>query len=207
MLRTLVLLCSLLCLGPCATAQITSEDRARDDLRYGQRNDRSNRDDFSGQLWYGAGAQLGFQGGNNQSFFQIGVSPIVGYKLTNFLSVGPRGSLVYNNFAYDVRVASGAIERQKENWIGWSAGLFTRAKIFQPFFAHVEYSLVSDQEFFASGESRRETRAIPFLGGGISQGGGPGQGGFEFMVLFRLTPRDRLNDQPFEIRSGFNYNF
>ena len=42
---------------------------------------------------------------------------------------------------------------------------------------------------------------------GINQGGGPGSAGFEFMVLFRLTQPDRINDAPYEIRSGFTYNF
>ena len=193
-----LLLTTLLTLATVATAQNT-ENRARDDLRYN--NDRrSYVESEGGDIWYGAGAQLGFQGGNNRSFFQIGISPIVGYKLNNIISVGPRASIVYNSFRDDFFGI-------KDNYIGWSAGAFTRAKIFRGVFAHAEYSLVSDVDYFNNGTKRRTTRAIPFLGAGFSQGGGIGAAGFEIMVLFRLTPRETLNDSPYEFRSGLNYNF
>ncbi len=183
------------------------EEEARDDLDYYKgstdRNARNSGDGFGSQLWYGAGAQLGFQGGNGQSFFQIGVSPIVGYKITEFISVGPRGSIVYNSFAYDLNNG----DRVKERWAGWSAGIFARAKVFQPFFAHIEYNLVSDVNIFSDGTRSRQIDAAPFFGGGISQGGGPGLPGYEILLLFRLTERDRLNQQPFELRTGLNFNF
>lgn len=182
----------------------TREDEASEDLDYYQGNNRQQRNTNGGDIWYGAGAQLGFQGGNNQSFFQIGLSPIVGYKLNNFLSVGPRASINYNSFRFDP--GFGAPE-QKNRFFTWSAGLFARARVFRGFFAHAEYSLVSDVDVFTDGSENRVTRALPFLGGGLSQGGGPGAAGFEILVLFRLTQPDRLNDSPFEFRTGFNYNF
>ena len=203
MLRMLLLLCCVFTLTA-ASAQIR-EEGARDDLRYGAQ-DRQGPPSEAGGIWYGAGALLGFQAGNNRSSFQIGVSPIVGYKFNNFLSAGPRFSVVYNSFRDD-------FFNFKDRSFTLSGGLFTRAKIFRGFFAHIEYSLLSEKEIFVdpnnTGQlfSDRVTRAIPFAGGGISQGGGLGAGGFEFLVLFRLTPRERLNDAPFEIRTGFNYNF
>lgn len=208
MIRLLLILLTVLTTTTAASAQTDREQSARDDLDYYRGNDRRPATRNSGlrdNLWYGAGAQLGFQGGNSQSFFQIGLSPIVGYKVTDFLSFGPRGSVVYNSFAYDTFNG----DRVRERWASWSAGLFGRVRVFQQFFAHAEYDLVSDVDLFDRGTNRRirTTRVIPFLGGGYSQGGGPGSVGFEIMILFRLTPRDRLNDQPFEIRSGLNYNF
>ena len=185
----------------------TREDNARDELRYGSDN-RQVRQNESGAIWYGAGAQLGFQGGNDQSSFRIGIAPMVGYKFNNFLSAGPRVSLVYNSFR------DGFFDF-KDRSLSVTGGLFTRAKIYRGFFAHAEYALVSEKEirYVFTGSritdiaSERVTRAIPFLGAGISQGGGIGAGGFEFLVLFRVTQRERLNDSPYEIRTGFNYNF
>jgi len=181
------------------------EEEAKDDLEYySTANDREKEESsFSGQLWYGAGAQLGFSSNQFTSFFQIGLSPIVGYKINNFLSVGPRGGIAYNAY----RIENGSPDRTKVNFWTWQAGLFARAKIYQPFFAHVEYSLVSDVvRFDANDDPINETRAIPFLGGGISQGG-PGAAGYEIMILFRLSQADRIGDSPFDIRTGLNFNF
>jgi hypothetical protein len=181
------------------------EADAREDLRYGSRQ-RSEPATEAGGIWYGASAQLGFAAGNNQSSFRIGLAPMVGYKFNNFLSAGPRVSLVYNsyrnnNFNPDF----------KDNSFSYSGGLFVRAKVFRGFFVHGEYSLISEKEIFFSSStgffSNRITRAIPFLGAGLSQGGGIGAGGFELLLLFRLTQRERLNDAPYEFRTGFNYNF
>jgi len=185
----------------------TTEDEAKNDLDYyNSKNDRVRNDrgdTFGSNLWYGAGAQLGFQGGNNQSFFQIGLSPIIGYKLNNVISIGPRGSISYNSFKF--ATASGDVT---ENFFTWSAGPFVRARVFGQFFAHAEYSLVNErQRNFQTGELDGVTRAIPFLGGGISQGGGPGAAGFEILILFRLSGADRIGDSPFEFRSGLNFNF
>jgi hypothetical protein len=191
-------------------AQSTSEEEARDDLDYyNTDNDRVREqrgDTFGENLWFGTGAQLAFQGGNNSSFFQIGLSPIVGYKINNFLSVGPRGSFAYNSFK-EADFGNGEF---KAKFVTWSAGAFARAKIVYPFFAHLEYSLLNEVENFdrASGEAIRSTRTIPFLGGGISQGGGQAGGaGYEILILFRLSQADRIGDAPFELRTGLNFNF
>lgn len=192
-------------------AQGTTEEEAKDDLDYYSDNTDRNRDErgdnFGSNLWYGAGAQLGFSGGNNSSFFQIGLSPIIGYKLNNIVSVGPRGSFAYNSFRFQTNTGD-----EKENFVTWSAGAFVRAKVFGQFFAHAEYSLVNERERFFNQntqdlEFRGITRPIPFIGGGLSQGGGPGAAGFEILVLFRLSGTDRIGDSPFEFRSGINFNF
>ncbi|MBB4080184.1 hypothetical protein GGR28_002814 [Lewinella aquimaris] len=196
--KSCLLLCFLLFFTTLIFAQ-TREDAARDDLDYSSRG-RQAMVNESGGLWYGAGAQLGFRGGNNFSFFQIGVSPMVGYKLNNFLSAGPRVSVTYNSYRDDLYGI-------KDKYFSWSAGVFARAKIYRGLFAHGEYSLISDMEYLLAGGQARVTRAIPFLGAGFNQGGGPGSTGFELLLLFRLTQPDRLNDAPYELRTGFNYNF
>jgi hypothetical protein len=186
----------------------TTDDQAKDDLDYydntNERVRNQRGDTFGSNLWYGAGAQIGFQAGNNSSFFQIGLSPIVGYKINNIISVGPRGSVAYNSFKF-ATFGGGDV---RENFLTWSAGAFARAKVFGQFFAHAEYSLVNErQRNFQTGDLDGVTRAIPFLGGGISQGGGIGAAGFEILILFRLSGADRIGDSPFEFRSGLNYNF
>ena len=204
-----VILFFLCCLGLSlvATAQ-TREDAARDDIRYGNRGNQVQDFREGGDIWYGAGAVLQYQGGTYSSQFRIGVNPIIGYKLNNFLSVGPRASIIYNAYRFDT---GGGGKLSFRNWT-WSVGAFTRAKIYRGFFVQAEYSLLSDVVLTLdpSGSQINElraTRAVPFLGAGLSQGGGPGAAGFEIAVMFRLTQPDRLNDSPYEFRTGFNYNF
>ena len=205
-LRALYLLVFCLCLPIFASAQ-TRDDAARDDIRYGN---RGRQVEFSegGDIWYGAGALLQFQSSNFGSQFRIGVNPIIGYKLNNILSVGPRASIVYNAYRFPT-VGGGNLTSR--NW-EWSVGAFARAKIYRGFFAQAEYSLLSDVALFAGAtpgqiNELRATRAVPFLGAGLSQGGGPGAVGFEILVMFRLIQPDRLNDSPYEFRTGINYNF
>ncbi len=207
-MRPLLLLLFVSLLLPGLAGAQTREDQARDDLNYGD----SRRQVLSegGDIWYGAGATIGFSANNFSSSFRIGLAPMVGYKLNNFVSVGPRVSIIYNHFRYDPGYS---IPEFKEGYWTWAAGMFARAKVYRGFFVHAEYSLQSEVDFVpdnnsASGIStNRYTQAIPFLGAGLSQGGGPGSTGFEILLLFRLSQRERLNDAPYEIRSGINYNF
>ena len=202
MLKKFVFALLLLCTCSFAISAQTTEREAEQDLDYYSDKQPANFNDgrLGSQIWWGTGAQLGFNSNNFESFFQIGLSPIVGYKINQVLSVGPRGSFAYNSYN-NVNLP------ERQNFITWSAGAFARAKVFGQFFAHGEYSLLNEVDGFNGDEAIRATRAVPFLGGGISQGGGPGQAGFEILILFRLTAADRIGDSPFQFRSGLNFNF
>jgi len=202
---------ALLLLFTCsfAISAQTTEREADEDLDYysDRQPDNVNDGRLGSQIWWGTGAQLGFNSNNFESFFQIGLSPIVGYKINQVLSVGPRASFAYNSYRESGTGVGGG--DFKTSFITWSAGAFARAKVFGQFFAHGEYSLLNEVEGFNRADEKaiRATRAVPFLGGGISQGGGPGQAGFEILILFRLTAADRIGDSPFQFRSGLNFNF
>lgn len=201
----------LLALMTCSGAYAqTTDEQAKDDLDYYNNKRDNSFSDGGGQFWYGTGALLGFSSNTFRSNFVIGLTPMVGYKINNFLSVGPRGSVAYNRFRQDL----GRGDEIKEGYITWSAGAFLRGKVYRGFFIHGEYSLVNEVIDFSrisnnpsDFEPIRTTRAIPFLGAGLSQGGGPGAAGYELMVLFRLTGSEFVNESPFEFRTGLNWNF
>lgn len=202
MQKLLLLFCFLLSVSA-AVAQNT-EDQARDDLDYYKKGDDKESRRGGGDLWYGGGFQLGFNADQFSSAFVVGVSPMVGYKVNNFLSVGPRGAIAYNALRFE----NGTADRDKVNFVTWEAGLFARAKIYAPFFAHVEYSLVNEATTRdGTGGVNKITRGIPFAGVGINQGGGPGVMGGEILVLIRLSRSEFLFDSPIVYRFGFNYNF
>jgi len=88
----------------------------------------------------------------------VGISPLVGFKLTPKLSIGTE--LTYEYLKYD-----GA--REGSNNYGGSA--FTRYRILPQFYSHAEYRAISYEILTSPTTSYRET--VPFLlvGGGLSQ--------------------------------------
>ncbi|MEM7574538.1 MAG: hypothetical protein AAF433_16660 [Bacteroidota bacterium] len=191
------------------SAQGRTEDEAREELDYYRSTRDSDQGNFgAGSLWYGGGFQLGFSSNSFESIFQIGLSPMVGYKVTPWFSVGPRGSILYNAYSFDV-----GNDRENSNFFTYSGGVFARAKAFQQFFAHAEYNLENDVIGLnpTTFDPIRRTRGVPYIGAGFVQGGGGFQGGggvgFEIMILFPLVEREFINDSPYIIRSGINVNF
>ena len=61
---------------------------------------------FTDRLWYGADVSLGFTGFNGQTSFRAGIAPMVGFKVTENLSVGPRAEVLYTAF----RIANGGTD-------------------------------------------------------------------------------------------------
>ncbi len=172
----------------------------REERRSG--NARSDSGRLLDDLWFGGGAVLGYQSSQVTSLFQIGVSPMVGYKIVDFLSVGPRVEYVYN--AYRERF-SGTTE--KFNFSTYSVGMFARAKVIPVIFAHVEYAFESQVIGFRGDQAIRSNRGVPYIGGGYQSGGGPGQMGFELSLLFNLNNDDSNFQSPYDLRAGINYNF
>lgn len=189
------------------SAQGRTEDEAREELDY-YRTDREPANFGAGSLWYGGGFQLGFSSNSFESIFQIGISPMVGYKVTPWFSIGPRASVLYNAYSFNV-----GNDRESSNFFTYSGGVFARAKAFQQFFAHAEYNLENDVIGLnpTTFDPIRRTRGVPYIGAGFVQGGGGFQGGggvgFEIMILFPLIEREFINDSPYIIRSGINVNF
>jgi hypothetical protein len=195
----------ILCLLTLQLAAQTDPDReaeAEADLDYysGDKPSQERSDRFSDNLWFGGGIQLGFQANTFNSFFLIGLSPMVGYKLNDRFSVGPRVSLNYNRFTCD----QGDF---KTGYLTWEAGIFARAKIINPIFIHAEMSLENRRLITGCNEPLRQTRSVPYLGVGYSPDNGGG-GSSELLLLFRLR-RDGQNiiESPYVFRTGFNFNF
>ena len=91
---------------------------------------------FKDRLWYGADLGLRFYQsaigiGGNQFFgngFFFSVAPMVGYKITDNLSVGPRLEVLYQGERYDLRSLN-LSENTKFNSTSLGAGVFTLSLI------------------------------------------------------------------------------
>ncbi len=163
---------------------------------------------FSSKLWYGASANLPQL---NNTFFTVGLSPMVGYKFMENFSAGPRLGLDYLYFK-DYAVDG---EIHGVNIFDVSYGAFTRYKIFNGLFAH--------------GEFERQTREYPLYQGsfvdlddngnintvreGVNNGylglGWNFQGEFssEIYVLYNFLEPENSLRIPFYLRFGFTYRF
>ncbi len=162
--------------------------------------------DLMEQLWFGGGFTLGFSGSNNTSFFQLGVSPMVGYKIIEPFSIGPRVAVTYNH--YRARVGNGSTD--SANPFSYAIGAFARYKIIPSIFGHLEYELANEplvQRGFDELEVLRRQRNNVYIGGGYTSSQGAGTTGFEMLLLYNVNQPENLVDQPFVIRVGFTYGF
>jgi len=180
---------------------------------YGQRNGGQNDDidqyfdesgGFAHRLWYGGGFALGFSGGNVSSSFQLGISPMVGYKLDNNFSVGPRFSVLYTH--YRVRLLNGEVETA--NPMSYSAAAFGRYKVFKALFAHAEYEIESEGYAFFDNSTLvtdRIQRNNVYLGAGYNSSAG--LFGYEILVLYNVNQPENTLDSPVSFRFGITYKF
>lgn len=160
--------------------------------------------ELASKLWYGGGVGLGFQSFAQQSSFLFALFPMAGYKVTNSISVGPRIGLSYQYLktrGFDGRI-------YKFNPLELSGAVFSRAKLFNPIFAHVEFEVANEKRpvYNAAG--------IPSIGSSIENnfyiGAGYNSGGkvaSEIYILYNVLEEESSLDVPFIIRGGITFNF
>lgn len=174
--------------------------------------------DIRHRLWYGGGFNLGFSQQNAFSAFNIGISPMVGYKILDGWSVGPRVSFQYTHIS-----GIGTDSRQhRVPLFSYTASVFTRAKLFSWLFAHFEYEYENSELITVSGSGLliydaaqaqvvtvRRVRDNAYVGLGYTQSGG--LWGYEVSLLYNVLLADQppqfRAESPFSIRFGLNYNF
>ncbi|MEN0005322.1 MAG: hypothetical protein AAF798_14310 [Bacteroidota bacterium] len=188
---------------PQLDAQVRENRRTQQDEDIDDLFDESKG--FKHRLWYGGGFSLGFTGNSLESFFQFGITPMVGYKITENFSIGPRATLLYIYYGFDF---GNRVDRNHE--IEWGIGAFARYKVFRNFFAHAEYELYSDVRFLIDGSGQgdiipaRVERGNSFIGAGYNSGG---RIGYEIMLLYNLTLAENDPSSPILFRGGFTYKF
>ena len=168
---------------------------------------------FASRLWYGGNFNLGLSGDNFLTYFNAGISPMVGYKVFDSFSVGPRVSLQYSYFkGYGT---DGSIHKVQP--LSYSVGLFARYKIFRSIFAHAEYEHENlEYPRFANGllwydinQAKVLTQRIAFnnvyVGAGFNSSANGW--GYELLLLYNTTQDPQTIGLPFVIRFGITYNF
>ena len=161
---------------------------------------------FTHRLWYGGGLALGFSGGGFSSLFQIGVSPLIGYKLTENFSVGPRFSVLYSHYRENRGPVVG-----RANLIDYGVGAFTRYKIIRNFFIHLEYGVDLQERVDRSTLNGDEfaTGRVSISNGYIGAGYNDGNSiwGYDIYLLYNVLLPENSVRSPLDFRFGITYNF
>ncbi len=161
---------------------------------------------FLTRVWFGGGFNLGFAGNNFESLFQLGISPMAGYKITDNFSIGPRVTVQYESYRVDL----GNVVA-KANPITFGGGVFSRYKIIPALFAHVEYELASEVQYGNPLPGSSELQIFRFqqdnlyVGLGYTSSGS--MIGYEISLLYNINAAENTIQQPIDIRFGLNYNF
>ncbi len=125
---------------------------------------------------------------------------MVGYKLSENFSVGPRVG-----FDYSFKQINFNGQRYRFHPVEWSVGAFARVKFFRILFAHLEYEYANEKFIvIANGQPG----IVGERNNNIWVGGGYNPGGFEFSILYNLLDNGyALDDFPIIYRAGFTVNF
>lgn len=163
---------------------------------------------FAEHLWYGGGFGLSFSGGLNGldgNTFAIGISPMLGYKLTPYISVGPRFEFLYTTGRFRTGFGGPVV---KYNGIDYGAGVFGRAKFLSFLFAHTEANYVNRIYPTGFNGNKLETERVGdnqfLIGLGYTSGG---MFKSEILLLYDLTADSQSTNLPLVYRFGFTYNF
>ncbi len=151
---------------------------------------------FIHRLWYGGmvNFQIGGDGFGNNALL-LGLSPMVGYKFTDYLSVGPRLTMNY----YEVYLPGPNVKIMQ-----WGIGGFGRAKFTPSLFAHIEYETL---RLDGLGDTLVAENTDENFYAGVGYNSAMGNGfGYEILGLYNFMEENESN-VPIEIRIGFTYNF
>lgn len=165
---------------------------------------------FAHKLWYGGGFVLNFYStafnGTRGNVFEVGVSPMVGYKILPNVSVGPRVEFSFINARFNSR---GGVA--KFSGVTYGIGPFARFKPFEQLFAQVEFQylntpLATNQINGDKIVTVRNSEENFFIGAGYTNSAGS-LFGYEIMILYNVLEADDTIDLPISFRFGVTYNF
>lgn len=165
---------------------------------------KPEKPEFVKKLWYGGNVSLNLISRSSYTQFHVGISPMVGYKFTDWFSLGPRLSLEYNHF----RVIYSNNHVDKFNVFTDTYAAFARAKVFRVIFAHLEYGITSiPVEDYSQGGYRISKQYFEQAQIGVGYNGGYEKFSSEIMLLYNVSNNELSFYNPFEIRFGITYNF
>lgn len=173
-----------------------------------QSRGKKQEDDFSlkSRLWYGLGFGLGLNRFNNANIFGVGISPTVGFKIFEPLSIGPRLSPTFTSYKESGFKAVGLWDVE--------LGLFLRGRLYRGFFVQGEVSNQWREEPAGYDLLNRTIvkagaqRVNQYLGIGYNFGYGQPMG-YEISAFYNFTIANDFNsfENPLQYRMNITWRF
>lgn len=167
--------------------------------------DKGKTEKANQRIWFGGNVPLSL-GFGSSTLIQFGLSPMLGYKITPDFSIGPRVGFLYSY--YSQRLVNGQVESVQP--LSWTAGVFSRYKFVDRFFAHLEYEYENEAvPYYTSNgfEVQRYDANNLHIGLGLLQGGGGGAMRSEILLLYNVNPSPFSSQSPISLRFGLNWHF
>ncbi len=172
------------------------------------------RGSLKDRLWYGINGGGGFGGNQGISSFQITAIPMVGYKITDYWSAGPRIGLGYNYIKIQQQSADPLVVQP----LSYTVAAFSRLKFLRMFFFHVEYGLESNEDIDPDGDGFLEFSTATgkiiterfnndAFNIGLGYNAGDGGLGYEIGLFYKALEPKNSDNLPFDIRVGLTYKF
>ena len=195
-----------------ATAQTKSKTKKKKKENVEEYFDE--RGSFKDRLWYGANGGGGLGGNENISAFQLTIVPMVGYKITDYWSAGPRIGLGYTY----LKGIDQFNTRQVVQPLSYTLAAFSRLKFLRMFFLHAEYGLESTENAFqdnygrlifdtSTGKVLTERTNQDIFNVGLGYNAGDGGIGYEIAILYKVLEPKASENLPFDFRIGLTYKF
>ena len=186
-----------------ANAQRKKRRKKTEDTEESTRTKRSSSRDSDDEDYQSFASKLVYDiniGNINLSngYFGMSFKPAVAYKLHNRIQPGIGIKYFYNLFT-----VQGGDDFHLNDY---GAFAFSRFKITENFFAHVEYSFLSfDNDWFFQDERRNFN--YPLVGAGYAQGFGNWRSTIQLLFIGSEEVRELGNGYPVEFWFGFTRNF
>ncbi len=164
---------------------------------------KSNNSSLLDKTWYGAHLALGFGASSTQSAITLGIAPMVGYRIFDPISVGPRVNILYRHLTF--KDFSGNLI-QKINIVDRGIGVFLRAEVYRQYFVQAELMYESTvNRITNAGDQIRVKGTNAYIGVGTNVGGR--NPSVELMVTYDLNLPSIYKNNLINFRFGFTMNY
>lgn len=159
---------------------------------------KSEGNSFKENTWYGAHVGLGFNASSARSDFSVKLAPMMGYRIFDPISVGPRANISYQHTRFR---DFGGEPYLKLNFVDLGLGAFVRAQVYRQYFVQAELMYERVEVLTQSLEEEKVNGMNAYIGVGMNSGGSNPSADLMLMYDLNLQSLRKLN--LIDLRFGF----
>jgi len=160
---------------------------------------KSENSSFKENAWYGAHVGIGFGASSDRSDFSVKFAPLMGYRVLDFLSVGPRANISYQHTRF--RDFNTGDPYLKLNFVDLGVGAFVRAEVFRQYFVQGELMYEQVEVLNTSLEEVKINGGNAYIGVGMNTGDQDFNA--DLMLMYDLNLQALRKANLIDLRFGF----